>query len=354
MSYLDKIKNKELVEYFQILSSIFPNFLDKYIETDELMRLSKIGQFCGCDYTKLHSCKYWYSRLDHSIACALMVWNFTSDKKQTLSALFHDLGTPVFSHCVDIMMNDSEHQESSEREVSDILLDSNQIMTFLRQDNIKIEDVINIEKYPIVENDKPKICADRLEGVLHTGLIWCHFWGIDDIRNIYSDIVVLKNEYNEDEIGFKDISTAEIFFEGVNKYGIVMQQNEDKFTMHYIAKNLEYFINNNYLSVDDLYKMSELDIIDLIKSNVDLAPDWHVFENASKLIRTNLKPKKGGYRSLRHKKRYVVPLVLIDGKANRLNEVSSVCRKLINEFIIFKDSKYCYIDGMSNYINRIN
>jgi HD superfamily phosphohydrolase len=39
----------------------------------------------------------------------------TKDKKQTLCALFHDLGTPAFSHVVDFMFNDPTNQASSEK-----------------------------------------------------------------------------------------------------------------------------------------------------------------------------------------------------------------------------------------------
>ncbi|MGI6325153.1 MAG: hypothetical protein ACOXZS_04370 [Bacilli bacterium] len=44
--------------------------------TKTLQRLAGIGFLCGIDYTKLYAneIKYWYSRLDHSIGCALITW----------------------------------------------------------------------------------------------------------------------------------------------------------------------------------------------------------------------------------------------------------------------------------------
>ena len=172
MNYIDKLENEEIKKYFKMLSKEYPIFIDKYINTKELQRLKHIGQFCGCDYTKLYSCKYWYSRLDHSIACALMTYNFTKNKTQTLGALFHDLGTPAFSHCIDFLLNDSENQESSEKSIDEIISNSKEILKLLEKDNIEVYDVTNIDKYTILENQKPKLCVDRLEGVLHTALIW--------------------------------------------------------------------------------------------------------------------------------------------------------------------------------------
>lgn len=52
---------------------------------------------CGCDYTNLFPRHEWYSNLDHSVGVALIIWNFTHDKKQTLAGLFHDIATPVFT-----------------------------------------------------------------------------------------------------------------------------------------------------------------------------------------------------------------------------------------------------------------
>ena len=58
--------------------------------------------------------RFFYSNLEHSIGVALIVWNFTKDKKQTLAGLFHDISTPVFKHCIDFLNGDYETQESTE------------------------------------------------------------------------------------------------------------------------------------------------------------------------------------------------------------------------------------------------
>ena len=52
MDYLNNIENNELRNYLKLLSKDYPDFIGKYILTNELQRLKGIGQFCGCDYTK--------------------------------------------------------------------------------------------------------------------------------------------------------------------------------------------------------------------------------------------------------------------------------------------------------------
>ena len=114
MNYLDKISDEKR-NYYKILSEEFPDFLSEYIETPAMLRLDGISMFPGGDHTKILKIKNFNSRLKHSIGVALIVWNFTKDKKQTLAGLFHDISTPAFSHIVDFMNGDYLTQESTDK-----------------------------------------------------------------------------------------------------------------------------------------------------------------------------------------------------------------------------------------------
>ncbi len=343
MNYLNNLNN-ELKEYFIALcNNNYPSFIEKYIATKELQRLSKIGQFCGCDYTKLYNVKYWYSRLDHSVACALITWNFTKDKKQTIAALLHDLGTPSFSHCIDYLLGDAVTQESSEEDINNIINNSKEIKSNLLKDNITVEEVSDIKKYTILENKKPKICADRLEGILHSVLIWLNIWPLDKVKEIYNNIIVLKNEDNENELGFKDICSAEKFYKAAYEYSMALQQNKDKYTMQFISDILKSCINKKTLTMKDLYILSEFEIINIIKKDKELNSKWDIFINSNKLIKTNEEPKDVYFVSVEAKKRYVIPLCIYKNKNIRANECSPDMNKLLQSYLNYKDTKYCYI-----------
>ena len=90
MNYYENL-NPEVKEYFKILCPEFPKWLLEYIETPEMKRISTISMSCGTDYSKCFNVRYWYSNLDHSVGVALIIWNFTHDKKQTLAGIFHDI-----------------------------------------------------------------------------------------------------------------------------------------------------------------------------------------------------------------------------------------------------------------------
>lgn len=334
-------QNDELKEYFNILcKGDYPEFIDKYIDTKEMQRLYGIGQFCGCDYTKIHNIKYWFSRLDHSIVTALMTWNFTKDKTQTLAALFHDLGTPAFSHCIDYLMGDNINQESSEINVYDVINNSKQIKDYLKTDNVNIEDIKDLERYPVLENKKPKLCTDRLDGVLHTCLIWQQYWDLSTVKKVYDDIVVLTNEFNEPEIGFQNKEIAELFFDGVFKYSIELQKNEDKYTMQFMADLLKDMIDNNKINLKDLYEVSEEYIVVMMQG---LYEEFNTFRETKSIERTEEMPKKNYYVTVDSKKRYVIPICINGNKIERLDTFSEECKEKLNIYLNFKDSKYAYV-----------
>ena len=106
--------NKSLLQYYldKLEYNNRPEFLNKYLDTPCLLRLKKIGYFCGMDYASkdIYDFKEKITRYDHSLTVALLTWKCTNDIKATLAGLFHDVGTPCFSHVIDYMNKDYQNQ----------------------------------------------------------------------------------------------------------------------------------------------------------------------------------------------------------------------------------------------------
>ena len=92
-------------------------------------------------------------------------------------------------------------------------------MKLLKRDNILIEEICDYKKYPIADNKTPQLSADRLEYTLSSGITFTQTWKVDDIKEIYVNLEIIKNEDNIDEIGFKDSKIAEKFVHGLVKCG---------------------------------------------------------------------------------------------------------------------------------------
>ena len=231
----------------------YPDFIDKYLTTKTLTRLKYITQFCGCDYTKLYSPLFLYTRFDHSLVVAHMTWHFTHDKKETIVALLHDVGTPCFAHCIDYVFGDYVNQESSERKISDIVRQDKEILEFLKEDDISLANLDDLSNFHILENKSPQLCTDRLDGVLHTCYIWLHTHSLEQIKEVYNNMLVLKNECGDLEIGFDDLEIAEKFVSMVYNYAKELQGNTDKYVMKYVSEIVKLAVQRNLISLEDLY-----------------------------------------------------------------------------------------------------
>ena len=340
--------NPDLKEYFSILSNEIPSFLYEYANTKEMQRLSHVSQNCGTDYTKVFNNKVYYSILDHSIGVALIIWNFTKDKKQTLAGLFHDIATPTFKHCIDFMNGDYKTQESTEELTKDIIGNSKEIMELLQRDNIKLEEVSDYHIYPIADNDLPKLSADRLEYNFSGGLFFDskNLLDLAKIKKLYSDITILKNEDGIDELGFMHIDIAEDFVHTLKDVWPLWISNKDKLTMQFIADTVKKMNVAGYITKNDLYTLEEKEIIKRIENCEDkkISETFKMFENADH-INESEEAVNGKYCiSLEGKRRYIVPLVNNQGKSKRITDISECAKQDVEDYLNSKTKKYAYFD----------
>lgn len=332
--------NTTIRKYFKILVDEIPYFLYEYINTPELQRIGKIGMNCGTDYTKIFNNKFFYSRLDHSIGVALIIWNFTKDKKQTLAGLFHDIATPCFSHCIDFLHKDYKNQEVTEADTRKIIEESQEIQSLLKKDNILIDEVCDYKIYPIADNDTPRLSADRLEYTLSSGLSFTKEWNVSDIKEMYSNLTILSNEDNITELGFNDKEIAEKFVNGASKMWMVFQGNKDKLVMQFIADSIKIAIDKNVIKEVDLYKYSEAEIIDKILNCKEdkLSNNFRNFMESTDICKGLNPPKDNYYIGFDVKKRYINPLV----KDVRLTDISLVSKELIEQVENYKFKNYAW------------
>lgn len=333
-------------EYFKVLSDEIPSFLYDYINTKPMQRIGKIGCACGTDYTKIFHNNFFYSNLNHSIGVALIIWNFTKDKKQTIAGLFHDISTPVFKHCVDFMNGDHETQESTEELTTYMIKNSEEIMKLLKRDNIKLEEVNDYHIYPIADNDTPKLSADRLEYTFSNGLYLKEVWDIKKIKEIYSNIEIQINEDNIQELGFKDKNIAEEFINCASQLWPLWLSNDDKLAMQFIADTVKRMSEENYLTKKDLYTLSEEEAINKIENCDDenISRCFKLFRNSRKISESDTPVLDKYCVSITTKRRYIIPLVKEKETYKRINDVSDIAKEKIDNYLQFKTKKYAYLD----------
>lgn len=348
-------KSFNIEEYYKILCPEFPNFLKKYIELPIMQRLSGIGLLCGTDWTSLYKNRFFYSRLDHSVGVALIIWNFTKDKTQTIAGLLHDVSTTVFSHVSDFRKGDALTQTSTEEPTTKMILSDSALCKLLESDGIEPKDVVDYHMYPIADNEIPSLSADRLEYMYPSGLALDGSWTFEEIEKTYNDLIILKNEENKEELGFKTIEMAELYCKKFCMIGHILQLNENKLCLQLLSQIMSKAVELDVLQEEDFMTLSESKIIEKIESFISkktlskeeqkFATMYNTFRKMTKVEHTNQKLPEDEYFcvSLKVKQRYINPLVKVGSnsqQAKRLSEVSDFTNKLIKDFLEYEDTKF--------------
>ncbi len=342
MNYIETI-NKETRKYFNVLSPVYPEWLNDYINTKEMLHQQYTSVSCGKVYSKLFNIKD-FSSLNHSIGVALIVWNFTHDKKQTLSGLFHDIATPAFKHCIDFLNGDYMKQESTEELTKKIIYDSKDIMNLLKRDNIKLEEICDYHIYPIADNETPMLSADRLEYSLSNDLIVFKTNTLENIKEIYNDIEVQTNENGIIELGFKTKKIAIQFVKNTSRLSICYRNDATRFYMQAIADIIKKVSDDGLITKRDLYELKEEEVIDIIKKS-KYKKAFEVLTHSKKI---NTSTKKPDVYFINHgaKIRYIDPLY--NGK--RISKECMIADKMIKDNLSYKMDNYVYMDDTLNVL----
>ncbi len=341
MNYIDKL-DKLVKDYFAILEPNYPEWLNDYINTKEMLSQQYISITCGTIYSDLFESDFFFSSLDHSIAVALIIWHFTHDKKQTLSGLFHDIATPAFKHCVDFLDGDYMTQESTEDLTTEIIENSEEIMSLLNRDGIDIKDVDNYHLYPIADNDTPKLSADRLEYSLSNGLITYKLVDLEIIKEMYNDINVQVDEDGINELGFKTESAAEKFVNMTSYLSVIYIEDRTRYSMQFIADILKMLSVKGKIKRKDLYELKEVDLINLIENSSykEMFNKW----KKAKLLSTSIEePSDVYYVHHGSKKRYINPLI----NGQRIAQININAKAKIEDVLAYDMSRYVFIDSIN-------
>ena len=345
MKYIEKTNNL-IKDYFEILSPDFPEWLNGYIETDRMQKQKYISVTCGKIYSKLFDYND-YSSLDHSVAVALIIWNFTHDKKQTLSGLFHDIATPAFKHCIDFLNGDYMNQESTEELTKTLIEESKDIMKLLERDNIKVGEVCDYHMYPIADNDTPMLSADRLENSLSNDLIVFKTNTLEEIRNIYNDIEIQTNENGIIELGFKTKKIARQFVKNTSRLSVAYRDDATRFYMQAIADILKKVSEDGLINKIDLYELKESEVIDIIKKS-EYVDAFNCIIAASKVNTAEEEPKDMYYVKHGAKIRYIDPL--FNGK--RMSKECKIAQKMIEKNLSYNMENFVFLDKRLNILKE--
>ena len=320
-----------MIELQNLYKQDYPIFIDPYLASKSMQRLKGVDMNCGLQFTSHPGFSSYssYSRYEHSVGVACIIWYFTHDKKQTLAGLFHDISTRAFSHVIDFVRKDYLVQESTEDNTRQFILQDTVIMNQLLCDGISVDEVSDYHVYPIADNDSPRLSADRLEYTLGN-LLNYRKCTIEEIEKYYKDLTVGVSEDGKQEIMFQNPDIAEEFAFGALSCGMIYSCDFDRYGMEKLAEILRKGLKDKTIMESDLY-LSEVEVVNKL-SHSDLRNTWDEYTRLYDVVKDS-----SGDIMVNAKKRYIDPYVC---KHGRVTTNSTAFKNAVNEF---KNTDYHYL-----------
>ncbi len=115
-----------------------------------------------------------FSRYEHSIGVLALLRKARVPLEEQVAGLFHDVSHTAFSHIADhlFLPKDENHVHSYQDTIHLEFLKKMKVDQAVGRYNISIGQMNpDLTQYKAVERPLPDICADRLQYIVHTGVI---------------------------------------------------------------------------------------------------------------------------------------------------------------------------------------
>ena len=237
------------------------------------------------------------------------------------------------------------NQESTEELTKKLIEGSKDIMSLLKRDGISIDEVCDYHIYPIADNDTPMLSADRLEYSLSNDLIVFKTNTLEEIKNIYNDIEIQTNENVIIELGFKTKKIARQFVKNTSRLSVCYRDDATRFFMQAIADILKKINKDGLISKQDLYELSEQEVIEIVKKS-EYSYAYDTLINSKKVNTSKEEPLNIYYVKHGAKIRYIDPL--FNGK--RISSECKIAKKMIDNNLSYDMDNYVYINDKLNIL----
>lgn len=287
------------------------------ITSKPLQRLKGVNQYG----TQLVYSGLTITRFDHCVGVMILLKRFNAPLEEQIAGLLHDISHTVFSHVIDFAFGHDVKQGFHERYLKKVVLNS-EIPKILKNYGFDVKRVIDHSNFPLLEQDLPALCADRIDYTLkdqHILLTKKQIKAVLDSIKIENDQFVLTDKNLAMQFSNHYINLSENSWISAHTLGV----------FKVLAYVIRLGLNKKILSRVDLFTTDNA-VLKKLKSSKDkkvlhllslLTPKFAVVEDESNYdFFTKGKP------------RFIDPPILANGKTKKLSELDKAYAKRIKNF----------------------
>ncbi|MGO0062490.1 HD domain-containing protein [Brevibacillus fluminis] len=232
--------------------------LAEIIHTKTIQRLKNIHQ-AGAAY--LVNNEWNVTRYDHSLGVMLLIRKLGGTIEEQIAGLLHDVSHTAFSHVVDFVF-DNKEQNYHETIFENVVMNS-EIPAIVASYDFTIDDILNMDKWSILEQPLPKLCADRLDYTLRD--MYYYFRATQEEVATFLDSLKMVNG----EICVSSVEMAEWFT--ATYYKLVIDyflSPRNVFSYHLLATIITLAFKKGVLHPDQLL-LDDPAVLGIMKSSND-------------------------------------------------------------------------------------
>ncbi len=313
-TFITMIANDRLYGHFSIDEEV----LIELINSKPVQRLKKIAQYGVPDEYYVYKN---YSRYEHSIGVMLLVRKLGASVEEQAAGLLHDVSHTAFSHVVDWLLGSGEKEDHQDKVHEKIFLGS-ELPAILKKHGMDAKKISDYRNFPLVEQQTPKLCADRIDYALREFQDWA-------APEIVSECVEsLANKGSR--IIFDSKTTAKKFAETFIKCQMVHwggAQATIRYTL--LSSALRIAIENKIITAEDLLKDDEY-VTDKLKNSGNGEISKYLKMLANKKL-TIIENDENPQYVMKKKFRHVDPDYMEGGKIFTLSKTDGAFRSFIEE-----------------------
>lgn len=259
-----------------------------------------------------------FSRYEHSLGVLALLEKAGVSFEEKLAGLFHDVSHTAFSHIGDHLLGKANEEHSYQDTIHLDFLKSYEFEKNIAPLGLSLEDM-NPDKpeYRGLEQHHPALCADRLQYILHTGVI------MNKISKEESCLIVRDLQFDGfhwyfcDEYNAKKFAELSIYFTK-NLWG-----SEWNFFIYEIfTRILKRAIQCQLIDYDDIQYGTDQKIMDVLNKSDDfkILKGLDIIRNAHTYFAVTT--FGSGYFNVKPKCRAVDPLLKIGSEFKKLSQVN--------------------------------